>query len=59
MMLKCGSNCRLWFVPVALALWPVVAYDYRQRRLGLRPDKWHWADAYLLRHGCWVEVSDH
>ena len=38
-------------LPVALMLWPIVAYDYRQRRLKKRPDKWHWADVTLLRMG--------
>jgi hypothetical protein len=37
----------------ALILWPIVAFDYSMRRAGLRPDRFHWADALMLRLG-WV-----
>jgi len=38
-------------LPVALVLWPIVANDYRLREIGLRPDRWHWADKALVKCG--------
>lgn len=32
-------------------LFPLVAENYRQRRLGLLPDEWFWADQLLLELG--------
>lgn len=48
-----GKGCIQWFVmfPVALALLPIVLRDYRLRRLGLRPDRWHWADKAMFQMG--------
>jgi hypothetical protein len=40
--------------PTAVLLLPVIWYDYRQRRLGKRPDRWHWADELLLTWGYWA-----
>jgi hypothetical protein len=40
--------------PVALALWPIVSYDYAQRGRGNLPDRWHWADRRLLKLGWYV-----
>jgi hypothetical protein len=40
----------LFWLPIALCLWPIVAHNYRQRRLGLAPDEWHWADRWLFDH---------
>lgn len=47
--------CLLW-LPVAVVLWPVVAHDYYLRRIGTRPDRWHWADALLYRMGYVVDA---
>lgn len=47
---------KLLAAPLAAILWPIVVYDYRQRRLGYRPDEWHWADRLLLRLGYAVEL---
>ena len=44
---------KLAWAPVALALWPLVAWNYRQRRFGRMPDEWYWPDALLYRHG-WI-----
>ncbi len=47
---------RLFWLPVALTLWPVVAHDYYLRRIGARPDRWHWADALLYHMGYVVDA---
>lgn len=37
--------CHILTHPILTLL---VAYDYRQRRLGKRPDRWYWADEKLF-----------
>lgn len=38
----------------ATPLFWLVCHDYRLRALGLRPDRWHWADRALYRMGLCV-----
>lgn len=45
------------FMPVAVALWPLVAFDYRQRRIGAHQDRWYWADVLLYRIGYAVDAK--
>ena len=54
-MSRCGPYSIRAFLlfPLALALLPIVLYDYRQRRLGHRADRWHWADRAMWWLG-WV-----
>ena len=42
------------FLPVALFLWPLVSYNYYQRRIGNLPDQWYWADEMLFVNGWYV-----
>lgn len=55
--MKVRSSRTLAFItfPAAVLLVPVVLYDYRERRMGRRPDRWHWADRALWRLG-WVAL---
>ena len=41
----------IYRLPVAIVLWPLVLFDYRQRGLGRRPDRWYWADVLLMEMG--------
>jgi len=45
----------LFWLPMALCLWPLVARNYRLRARGEMPDEWHWADAWLFSRGFYVE----
>jgi len=46
----------LFWLPLALCLAPIVRANYRARMRGDAPDRWHWADAWLLEHGFVVEL---
>ena len=38
-------------LPMALILWPMVSYNYWQRKHRLKPDEWYWADAMMWHYG--------
>jgi hypothetical protein len=40
--------------PIAVILWPLVALNYYERRRGLSPDEWYWADAIMFHFGYYV-----
>lgn len=37
-----------------LVLKPLILRDYRLRALGVRPDRWYWADSLALKWGHFV-----
>lgn len=46
----------LFWLPLALCLWPLVARNYRQRARGELPDEWYWADRWLFDHGFTIDI---
>ena len=38
-------------------LLPLINENYEQRRLGLLPDEWFWADAIAVNWGYWVDYD--
>jgi hypothetical protein len=46
----------VFWLPFALCLWPLVMRNYRLRERGILPDRWYWADRWLVDHGFVVMV---
>lgn len=44
----------LFWLPYAVILWPLVAWNLRERRLGYLPDQWYWADLKLWAIGYYI-----
>jgi hypothetical protein len=50
--------CRMLMFPVFhLALKPLIIADYKKRALGLKPDKWHWADEMAVKFGYYASFN--
>lgn len=49
------SARHIWWLPLALFLWPLVVLNYRARERGELPDEWYWADERLLALGFFVD----